>query len=58
MVRIDWKNGKGIPNAAARTAGRFAEARMKHKIISIPPVYFLTCIIITLLLHVLVSSLN
>ena len=31
---------------------------MKHKIISIPPVYFLTCIIITLLLHVLVSSLN
>jgi protein-S-isoprenylcysteine O-methyltransferase Ste14 len=39
-------------------AGRFAEARMKHKIISIPPVYFLTCIIITLLLHVLVSSLN
>jgi protein-S-isoprenylcysteine O-methyltransferase Ste14 len=37
---------------------RFAEARMKHKIISIPPVYFLTCIIITLLLHVLISSLN
>ncbi len=31
---------------------------MKHKIISIPPVYFLTCIIITLLLHVRVSSLN
>ncbi len=31
---------------------------MKHSIISIPPVYFLTCIIITLLLHFRVSSLN
>lgn len=31
---------------------------MKQKLISIPPVYFLACILITLLLHVLVPTLN